>query len=79
MRAAQVDLAAQPPLLGDALFHCQQTVEKALKALLVRHDQPFRRVHDLAELGRQCVELAPQLEPLLVQAAPLSEYAWRHR
>jgi HEPN domain-containing protein len=30
LRGADVDLAADPPLLGDALFHCQQAVEKAL-------------------------------------------------
>ncbi len=27
LRGAQVDLAAQPPLLGDAVFHCQQASE----------------------------------------------------
>ena len=34
LRAAQVDLKAEPPLLNDSLFHCQQACEKALKALL---------------------------------------------
>ena len=28
LRGAEVDLAATPPLLGDATFHCQQAVEK---------------------------------------------------
>jgi hypothetical protein len=31
LRAATVDLGAEPPLVDDALFHCQQAVEKALK------------------------------------------------
>ena len=31
------------PLLGDATFHCQQAVEKALKAFLIWHDRPFRK------------------------------------
>ena len=35
LRAAQVDLKAEPPLLNDSLFHCQQACEKALKALLL--------------------------------------------
>ena len=34
LRGATVDLAADPPLLEDALFHCQQAAEKALKAFL---------------------------------------------
>lgn len=79
LRGAAVDLAATPPLLGDATFHCQQAVEKAMKAFLAWHDHPFRKTHDLAELGRQCVTLDPTLEPPLRQAAPLSEYAWRYR
>lgn len=43
LRGAEIDLAASPPLLGDAAFHCQQAVEKTLKAFLVWHDRPFGR------------------------------------
>lgn len=52
LRAAQVDLKAEPPLLNDSLFHCQQACEKALKALLCCLQTPFRKVHDLNELVR---------------------------
>lgn len=79
LRGAVIDLAAEPPLLGDATFHCQQAVEKAMKAFLAWHDHPFRKTHDLAELGRQCVALMPTIETALREAAPLSEYAWRYR
>jgi HEPN domain-containing protein len=79
LRSARVDLDAAPPIVGDALFHCQQAVEKTLKALLCWHDQPFRKSHDLGELGARCVELEAGLEPLLRQAAPLTEYAWKYR
>jgi HEPN domain-containing protein len=79
LRSARVDLDAAPPIVGDALFHCQQAVEKALKALLCWHDQPFRKSHDLGELGAQCVGLDAGLEPLLRRAAPLTEYAWKYR
>lgn len=34
LRGATIDLGAEPPLLGDAAFHCQQAVEKSLKAFL---------------------------------------------
>lgn len=32
-----------------ASFHAQQSVEKALKALLTRRQVEFRRTHDLGE------------------------------
>jgi HEPN domain-containing protein len=79
LRAAEVDLGAEPPLLADAAFHCQQAVEKALKALLTRHDHPFRRTHDIGELAMACLEHEPQLEALLRGSAPMTEYVWRFR
>lgn len=79
LRAAEVDLSVKPPLLEDALFHCQQAAEKAMKAFLTWHRRPFRKTHDLIELGMSCVELDPALEPLLRQVAVLTEYAWRYR
>ena len=79
LRSARVDLAATPPIVGDALFHCQQAVEKAIKALLTWHDHPFRKTHDLADLGTQLTVLEPTLEDLLKRAAPLTEFAWKFR
>ncbi|MCL5107599.1 MAG: HEPN domain-containing protein, partial [Chloroflexi bacterium] len=64
LRAAQIDLAAAPPLVEDALFHCQQAVEKALKALLTFHGQPFRRTHSLEEIGEACLAVAPDLREI---------------
>lgn len=79
LRGAEIDLSAVPPLLGDLMFHCQQAVEKALKAFLTWHDHPFRKTHDLVEVGAQCATLDPSLEDLLRRAAPLTEYAWKFR
>ena len=79
IRSAKADLDVTPPILTDALFHCQQAVEKALKAFLTWHDQPFRRTHDLVERGMECVALDSELEVLLRSAAPLTEYAWKYR
>ncbi len=79
LRAAAVGLAADPPLLADAAFHCQQAAEKALKAFLTWHDTPFRRTHDLAELGRQCIALDGSLEPACQRADRLTVYAWSFR
>ncbi len=79
IRGAEVDLAANPPLLEDAAFHCQQAIEKCLKGFLAWHDQPFRKTHDLVELGRKCSDINPSLEPLLKSVAPLTEFAWAFR
>jgi HEPN domain-containing protein len=79
LRAAEVDLQVEPPLLGDAAFHSQQAVEKVLKALLAVHGRPFRKTHDLGELALACLEYEPALEPVLRRSAALTEYAWRFR
>ena len=79
IRAAGVDLDARPPLLADAAFHCQQAVEKALKAFLTHHGHGFRATHDISELSMACLTYEPALERLLREAAPFTEYAWRFR
>ncbi|MEW6657962.1 MAG: HEPN domain-containing protein [Thermodesulfobacteriota bacterium] len=78
-RAAQHDLTASPPLLDDAAFHCQQAVEKSLKAFLMWHSVPFRKTHSLEELGEQCLDLDATLRELVDRAVPLTEYAWKFR
>jgi HEPN domain-containing protein len=79
LRAAVHDLAAEPPLLGDAAFHAQQAVEKSLKALLAWHDRPFRKTHSIDELGQACLALDASLRELIDRAAPLTAYAWTFR
>jgi len=44
------------------VFHCQQAAEKALKARLVRFDVPFRKTHNLEELGAACIALDASLQ-----------------
>jgi HEPN domain-containing protein len=78
-KAAAFELTAVPPFLADIVFHAQQAAEKALKGYLAWHDIPFRKTHDLAEIGRQCSEIDPSLEALLARAARLTEYAWKFR
>jgi len=79
LRGAQIDLAAEPPLWEDALFHCQQAVEKALKAFLAWHDVPFRKTHSIEEIGRACSVIDATLDAVVDEAAPLTEYAWAFR
>jgi HEPN domain-containing protein len=79
IKAAEHDLAASPPLLADAVFHCQQAVEKSLKGFLMWHGVPFRKTHSLEELGEQCLDLDATLKDLVDRAVPLTEYAWKFR
>ena len=79
LRGADVDLAASPPLIEDALFHCQQAAEKALKGFLTAHDRPFRKTHDLDELSRACEEFDPTLKSCLMEVRDLTVFAWEFR
>lgn len=55
-------LSADLPFTASAVFHAQQAAEKSLKAFLTWHDLPFRKTHDLSEIGQQCVGLDASLE-----------------
>jgi HEPN domain-containing protein len=79
LRAADHELTASPPILGDLFFHCQQATEKLFKAFLVWHDVVFRKTHNLEELGEQCLAIDPTLREVVDRAVPLTEYAWRFR
>ena len=79
LAAAEFEFTAKPPLTGDIVFHCQQLAEKSLKAFLVWHDVPFRKTHNLVEIGQQCSSVDPTLEPLARRGAVLTDYAWRFR
>lgn len=79
LRGAEVDLDADPPLVEDALFHCQQAAEKAMKAFLTAHDTTFRKTHDLDELAAACEQIDPSLEEALNPARDLTVFAWEFR
>lgn len=79
LRAGAFERTADPPIVTDMVFHAQQAVEKALKAILTWHDRPFRRTHDLAELGAACVDVEPTLEEACRRAEPLTVFAWVFR
>lgn len=79
LRAAEVDIGASPPLIGDALFHCQQAAEKALKAFLAAHEVPSRKTHDLDELAIACGRIDPGLDREADPARELTAFAWEFR
>jgi HEPN domain-containing protein len=79
LRAAEVDLAAAPPLLADAGFHCQQAAEKAMRGLFVFDAETFGKTHDLRALGDRLLARHPELARHVDDVAALTEYAWRFR
>ncbi|MDI6809840.1 MAG: HEPN domain-containing protein [Candidatus Eisenbacteria bacterium] len=79
LRGAEVDLAADPPLVEDALFHCQQAAEKAMKAFLTAHDTTFRKTHDLDELASACEQIDASLRDALNPTRDLTVFAWEFR
>ena len=79
LRAAEVDLAADPPIIEDALFHAQQAAEKSIKAFLCWHDRPFRKTHDLRELLDSACSIEPGIEELRSTIEALTPFAWEFR
>jgi len=73
--SAEVLLKTSPPLIKTALFHCQQAVEKSLKAFLVLHEQPFRKIHQLSPLAKLCTAIDPTLARIVAPARRLTRYA----
>ena len=67
------------PYFDTAIYHCQQTAEKAVKGWLVYHDQSFEKIHDL----RLLVTLASEIEPKFTEwyevAEQVSPYATAYR
>ncbi len=73
--SATILLEHDPPVPETAAFHCQQAVDKTLKALLVWVNVPFEKVHSLTyllDLGE--VEF-PDLTSLRENVEELAPYA----
>lgn len=79
LRAAKIDIEATPPLIEDALFHCQQAAEKSMKGFLAAHEKVFRRTHDLDELALACEAIDASLRAALDPARDLTVFAWAFR
>lgn len=79
LRQAEKDLNSALALTAiepsRSVFHSQQAAEKAVKAFLTCHQVAFRRTHDLADLGSQCVDTEPAMEPFVTEIESLTDYA----
>lgn len=79
LAVAKLLIEKQKAYLGIALYHCQQSVEKGLKAYLTYHDVLFKKTHNLTALARLCMEFEPRFETLLDAAEMLTPYATKFR
>jgi len=43
------------------------------------HNSPFRKTHNLEEIGEAWLRITPTLKKFVDEAVPLTEYAWAFR
>lgn len=73
--SSRILLKHKPPVLETACFHCQQVVEKSLKAFLVWRSVPFEKVHNLTYLLDICEAQEADFADLRDETESLSPYA----
>lgn len=76
---AQRILQADPIVTDAAGFHCQQSVEKALKAFLVHAGAPFDYIHDLGRLLDLCEQRDASFASKRDGVEPLTPFAVAYR
>lgn len=87
LRYAREDLAAAKALLSlndesfyrNIGFHCQQSAEKSMKALLSHHKIKFTKTHDLKSLGELLMQAEPDIKEMALKAISLTPYAVEFR
>lgn len=77
--SAGVLLASRPAYPDNAVFHCQQAVEKTWKGFLSWHGIAFSKTHDLHKLGFRCASVDRSLTELAGRAEDLTPFAWIFR
>lgn len=55
-------------------FHCQQAVEKYLKAYIVAQNIPLRKIHDLVELVQICLQTDRSFKEVKEDAILINPY-----
>jgi len=79
LNSAKFLMNMKPVPLEIVGFHCQQAVEKYLKAYLIKHDIEPDKTHDLLFLLSQCKKYDEQFITLTQTCAQLTEYAVKIR
>ena len=71
---ASVNLSEHDRFFSRICFHFQQAGEKYLKAFIVAHDLPFRKIHDLSHLLKICQKKDESFQDLIEEAEFLTDY-----
>ena len=69
--SAQRLLEIEPIILDNACFHCQQAIEKSLKAVLIFHGRDVERTQNIIFLLSECATFDPvfaTVDPLNINA-----------
>ena len=73
-------LAAPPnPQWETAVYHCQQSAEKATKALLILHGETPPKLHDIGLLLDRFGKFGDELNDLETVAERLTDFATKYR
>jgi HEPN domain-containing protein len=69
--SAQRLLEIEPMILDNACFHCQQAIEKCLKAFLIYHGRDVERTHNVIFLLSECAtfdQVFATVDPMNINA-----------
>lgn len=73
--SAQILLSHEPPMLRTACFHCQQSIEKTLKAFLIWKREYFEKTHNISYLLMLCKKHGLEPSFLNDKAGVITSYA----
>lgn len=75
LRSAIHELSFPDVVTETVCFHCQQAVEKYLKAYLLFLDIPFTKTHEIGELITKCEKKDREISILKEETDKLTDYA----
>jgi HEPN domain-containing protein len=78
LKIAKISLQ-EDAVISSAFFLTQQCAEKSLKAFLIYHRKPVRKVHDLVELLKDCMKVDPSFDRIKREAIGLNPFVVTYR
>ena len=79
LKSARVLGSVDDAPLDTAIYHCQQTAEKAVKAFLVSKELSPEKTHDIRRLTIEAAGHEPRFNEMMELAVSLTPYAWEFR
>ena len=79
LKSARVLGSAEDAPLDTAIYHCQQTAEKAVKAFLVSKELSPEKTHDIRRFTIEAATHEPRFNEVMELVASLTPYAWEFR